>query len=394
MGNQEINNYSFASSIAGGAYYPFGTSSLTGYYFHGHGNENLRWERQTQYNAGIDIGLLENRLFLYCDYYYKLTDDMLLPVDLPPSSGSATAPWINAGKVLNQGIDIEINFKNNFKKLKYNLGLVFSYYSNEVLELYGGNPIPYGRIDNGVFATLLDEGHPIGSFYLLEMEGIFQDGADIFTHAWQSNDIQPGDVKYKDISGPDGVPDGIIDSYDRTHVGSPLPDFAGGFTANFNYKNFDFSFFLEGVYGNEIYWQAAHDIEGFYRGFNLTENVYDERWTGPGTSDTQPRVSWTAAGYNNKLPSTRFLFDGSYLRLKNVTLGYTFDNSLIKKVEMKSLKIFISGQNLYTITNYPGLDPEMQTSDNAKTEGDVAVGIDWGTYPSARVFSIGLNVGF
>lgn len=394
MGNQEINNYSFASSIGGGAYYPFGTTSLTGYYFHAHGNENLRWERQTQYNVGIDIGLLENRLFLYCDYYYKLTDDMLLPVDLPPSSGSATAPWINAGKVLNQGIDIEINFKNNFKKLKYNLGLVFSYYSNEVLELYGGNPIPYGRIDNGRYATLLDEGHPIGSFYLLEMEGIFQDETDIFTHAWQGNDIQPGDVKYKDISGPDGVPDGIINDYDRTHVGSPLPDFTYGFTSNLNYKNFDFSFFIEGVYGNEIYWQAAHDVEGFYRGFNVTENVYDERWTGPGTSDTQPRVSWTAAGYNNKEPSTRFLFDGSYLRLKNVTLGYTFDNSLIKRVGMKSLKIFISGQNLYTITNYPGLDPEMQTSDNAKGEGDVAVGIDWGTYPSARVFSIGLNVQF
>ena len=379
--------------MTSGAYYPYGTTIGSGYFLQKNGNENLKWESQTQYDAGIDLGLLDNKIFIYLDYYNKLTNNMLVQAPLPPSSGSAEASFFNAGKVQNTGIELEINYKNQINKLKYNIGLLFSHYSNKVLELYGGNPIPAGRIDNGVYATLTEEGYPIGSFFLYEMEGIFQDTAEISNHAFQGNNILPGDVKFKDISGPEGIPDGIIDSYDRHHVGSPFPDFTYGFNAGFNYKNWDFSLFIEGIYGNEIYWQAAHDIEGFYRAFNLTTRVYDERWTGPGTSDTQPRVSWSGAT-NNKKPSTRFLFDGSYLRLKNINIGYTFNKNITEKISANTIKVYISVQNLYTFTKYPGLDPEMQTSDNAKNEGDLAVGIDWGTYPSARVFNIGLNIGF
>ena len=393
LGNQEIGNYSFASVITSGVYYPFGTNIASGYYLQKHGNENLKWESQTQYDAGIDLGLLNNKIFIYFDYYNKITNDMLVQAPLPPSSGSAEPSFFNAGRVQNTGIELEINYKNQINKLKYNVGLVFSHFSNEVLELYGGNPIPAGRIDNGVYATLTEEGYPIGSFFLYEMEGIFQDEEEIASHAFQGNSIQPGDVMFKDIAGPDGIPDGIIDSHDRSHVGSPFPDFTYGLTTTLNYLNWDFSFFLEGIYGNEIYWQAAHDIEGFYRAFNLTSRVYDERWTGPGTSNTQPRVSWSGAT-NNKKPSTRFLFDGSYLRLKNINLGYTFSDNVTGKIKASSLKVYIGVQNLLTFTNYPGLDPEMQTSDNSKNEGDLAVGIDWGTYPSARVFTIGLNIGF
>ena len=318
---------------------------------------------------------------------------MLVQAPLPPSSGSAEASFFNAGKVQNKGVELEINYKSRANKFNYKVGLVFSHYSNEVLELYEGNPIPAGRIDNGVYATLTEEGYPIGSFYLYEMEGIFQDDAEILSHAFQGNNILPGDVKFKDLSGPDGSPDNVIDSYDRRHVGSPLPDFTGGLTTVFNYGNWDFSFFLEGIYGNEIYWQAAHDIEGFYRAFNLTTRVYDNRWTGPGTSNTQPRVSWSGST-NNKKPSTRFLFDGSYLRLKNVNLGYTFNKNVTGKIHARAIKVYVSAQNLLTFTKYPGLDPEMQTSDNSKSEGDLAVGIDWGTYPSARIFNIGLNIEF
>ncbi len=393
LGNQEIGNYSFASLMTSGAYYPFGTNVASGYYLQKLGNENLKWESQTQYDAGIDLGLLDNKIFIYLDYYNKLTNNMLVQAPLPPSSGSAEASFFNAGKVQNTGIELEINYKNQINKLKYNVGLLFSHFSNKVLELYGGNPIPAGRIDNGVYATLTEEGYPIGSFYLYEMEGIFQDTTEISNHAFQGNNIQPGDVKFKDISGPEGDPDGIIDSYDRKHVGSPFPDFTYGLNAAFNYLNWDFSFFIEGINGNEIYWQVAHDIEGFYRAFNLTSRVYDERWTGPGTSNTQPRVSWSGAT-NNKKPSTRFLFDGSYLRIKNINIGYTFNKNITEKISANTIKVYISVQNLLTFTKYPGLDPEMQTSDNAKNEGDLAVGIDWGTYPSARTFSFGLNVDF
>jgi TonB-linked SusC/RagA family outer membrane protein len=393
LGNQEIGNYSFASVIKSGAYYPFGTNVATGYYLQKHGNENLKWESQTQYDVGLDLGLLGNKIFIYLDYYIKYTDDMLVQAPLPPSSGDAEPSFFNAGKVQNSGFESELIFKDQVNRLKYSVGLIFSAFSNEVLELYGGNPIPAGRIDHGVYATLTAEGHPIGSFYLHQMEGIFQDQADIDNHAFQGNNIQPGDVKFKDISGPDGVPDNVIDSYDRDHVGSPLPDFTYGLNLALNYRNWDFSIFMEGIYGNKIYWQAAHDIEGFYRAFNLTSRVYDERWTGPGTSNTQPRVSWSGST-NNKKPSTRFLFDGSYLRLKNVSLGYTFSPGIIEKIGAKRIKVYLSAQNLFTFTDYPGLDPEMQNSDNAKFDGDLAVGIDWGTYPSARIFNIGLMVGF
>ncbi len=393
LGNQEIGDYSFASLITSGAYYPFGTKSLSGYYLSKQGNENLRWESQTQIDIGLDFGLFGNKLFMYFDYYNKLTNDVLVRAPLPPSSGSATPPYINAGKIKNTGIELEVNYKDRIGQLRFNLGLVASHINNKVLSLFRDSPIPAGRIDNGVYATLTEEGYPIGSFYLYEMEGIFQDQKDIFTHAFQGNNIKPGDVKYKDISGPNGVPDGIIDSYDRAHVGSPIPDFTMGINLGLNYKKWDFNFFVQGVYGDKIYWQVAQDIEGFYRAFNVTQRVYDDRWTGPGISNTQPRVSWSGAT-NNKKPSTRFLFDGSYIRIKNMTLGYTFNHIRLSKNKINTLRVYFSTQNLFTFTKYPGLDPEMQTSNNSTSEGDLAKNIDWGTYPMAKVYTLGLNLNF
>jgi hypothetical protein len=312
---------------------------------------------------------------------------MLIPVPLPPSGGSFTPPFVNAGEVLNRGLEVELFWRDNAGDFNYEIGGNISSVHNEVKSLSDGRPIAAGRVDNGVYATLTEEGQPIGSFFMYEMDGIFQNELDIFSSAYQGPNIEPGDVRFKDQNG-----DNVIDEKDRVHVASSIPKIIYGLTGNFSFKGFDLSLFFQGVQGNSIYMQVNHDIEGFYRGFNVTQRYYDEHWTGEGTSNEHPRASWSGA-QNNKKVSTRFLEPGSYFRLKNTTLGYSFnfrETSAVKK-----LRIYFSVQNLFTVTKYPGLDPEMYDSDNLQGEDvknpDLASGIDWGTYPIPRIFTFGVN---
>ncbi len=393
LGNQDIGNYPWASIIGRGYNVIFGeqAASNPGYTVVSRGNEKVKWESSTQADAGLDIGIWNNKLNLTIDYFVKRTSDMLIPIPLPLIGGSASTPYVNAGKVENKGLEVELNYKNDDHLFKYDLSVNFATLNNKVLALASGEPIPGGRIDNGIYATLTTVGHPIGSFYLLQMDGIFQNNAEIIGSAYQGNYIRPGDVKFKDINA-----DGVINEMDRTFLGSAIPKYTYGATANFGYRNFDLSVFFQGAYGNKLYLQVNHDIEGFYRAFNLTHRVYDERWRGEGTSNTMPRVSWLGST-NNKTPSSRFLEDGSYVRLKNLQLGYTIPQKIISKWNIKSLRLYFTGQNLWTYTKYSGLDPEMHTSDNLNSEkyrGDVAAGIDWGTYPSAKSYIFGVNLNF
>ncbi len=393
LGNQEIPDYGFVSIIGNMYNYPFGQAPVSnpGSTISTLGNSKVKWESSTQADAGIDVGVWHDKLNLSVDYFIKTTSDMLIPIPLPLIGGSAKPPYLNAGKVENKGLEVELNYKNNDHLLKYDIGLNFSALANKVISLSNGQPIAGGRIDNNYNATLTTVGHPIGSFYLYEEEGIFQNAGDVFGHAYQGKNLQPGDVKFKDQNG-----DGMIDENDRTFLGSAIPKYTFGATGNLEYRNFDLSVFFQGQYGNKIYSQVNMDIEGFYRAFNVTQRVYDERWHGEGTSNTMPRVSFNGAS-NNKYPSSRFLEDGSYLRLKNVQVGYTFPEKTLSRAGIKSLRFYITGQNLWTLTNYTGLDPEMHVSDNAKRDtygGDVAAGIDWGTYPSARSLIVGLNLNF
>jgi TonB-linked SusC/RagA family outer membrane protein len=393
LGNQDIGNYPWASIIGSGYNYVFGAPQATnsGYTVAVRGNENVKWESSTQSDAGIDLGVFKNRLSVAADYFIKKTSDMLIPVPLPLIGGSAAAPYVNAGDVENSGFEFEVTYNNGDKKFRYEISANFATLKNKVTSLADGAPIPGGRIDNGVYATLTTVGQPIGSFYLPEMEGIFQNDGDIFKHAYQGPYVRPGDVKFKDQNG-----DGVIDEKDRVFLGSAIPKFTYGLTASLQYANFDFSAFFQGVYGNKLYLQVNQDIEGFYRAFNLTQRVYDERWRGEGTSNIMPRVSWLGST-NNKTPSSRFLEDGSYVRLKNLQIGYTIPHKIVDKWHMKGLRIYATGQNLLTFTKYTGLDPEQHTSDNLNNEtyrGDVAAGIDWGTYPSARSYVFGVNLNF
>lgn len=395
MGNQEVNAYSYESTIGSGYNYPLGGTTNYGYTVDMRGNENTTWETTTQFDIGADIGFMENRLIFVADYYNRLTSDMLVQVPQPAIGGSASAPYLNAGSVRNTGVEMEVYWRDFEGDLQYELSGNIAFLHNEVVSLSDGVPIAAGRIDNGVYATLTEVGQPIGSFYLYEMDGIYQNELDIFTSPYQG-DVEPGDVKYKDLSGPDGVPDGIIDEYDRSHCGSAIPKFTYGFNVNMSYKKWDFSMLWQGVYGNKIYWQAAKDVEGFYRSFNITEETYLNHWTGEGTSDEFPRASWAAAANNNKA-STRFLEDGSYFRLKNIQIGYSFNENVTNRLRIDALRIYFSGENMLTFTKYPGLDPEMTVSDNLSSEtngGDLAAGIDWGTYPTARIYTIGINLQF
>ncbi len=389
-GNQEIGLYNYLSLVGDGYNYPIGGTSNFGYAVTSFGNINTTWETTTMFDVGIDLAFLDNRLTVITDYYWRYTTDMLIPVPLPPSGGDAYPPFINAGEVINRGFEFELFWREKKGNFNYEVGGNFATLYNKVLKLSGGRPIGAGRVDSGVFATLTEEGQSIGSFYLYEMEGIFQNEFDIFTHAYQGPNIEPGDVKFKDQNG-----DGKIDENDRTHVGSPLPKFTYGLTGNFSWKGFELSLFFQGVYGNEYYMQVNHDIEGFYRGFNVTKRIYDNHWTGDGSTDEYPRVSWDGAS-NNKKASTRFLEPASYCRLKNLTVGYNFN--MKEGSALTSVRLYFSAQNLLTFTKYPGLDPEMYESNNLAGETvknvDLAAGIDWGTYPTPRIYTLGINLNF
>jgi TonB-linked SusC/RagA family outer membrane protein len=389
LGNSAIGNYPYASLVSLVGYYPFGGASTPAYSSTSRGNTDIHWEKSTQTNVGLDVGLLRGALQLSLDYFVKDNTGILLNLPIPSSAGNSGNPPANVGKIRNNGLEVELSYRSTFAKdWKYSLSGNFATLHNEVLSLGGADPIVGGRIDNNYYATLTAEGQPVGAFYLLQQDGIFQNEQQVFVSPFQGTGIKPGDVKFKDLND-----DGVIDGKDRTFVGSPIPKFTYGLTGNLQYKNVDLNFFFQGVQGNKIYSQVNMDIEGFYRPFNLTERAATNYWTGEGSTNEFPRLSWTGAS-NNKFPSTRFLEDGSYLRLKNVQLGYTFGNKLLTPLRISNVRLYVSAQNLLTFTKYTGLDPEQGTNSNSLGDGVRAVGIDWGNYPSARTFTVGINAGF
>ncbi len=388
IGNQDIANNAEKDRISPNYEYPFGGLSNSGYAQSALGNENLKWETSNQYNAGLDVGLLNGALTFSLDYYYKITENQLVTASNPPSTGYASAPVINNGSVLNTGLELEATYHKTKNDWGYAITGNIAYLHNDVLKLEA--PLVRGLVETGTYATRVTEGHPIGSFYMLEMDGIFQNQTEIVTSAIQgpSGSIHPGDVKFKDQNR-----DGVIDEKDRVYLGSAIPKLTAGINLAANYKNFDVSIFFQGTYGNKIYSQLNQDIEGFYRGFTVTQRYFNNRWTGEGTSNTQPRPSWNAKS-NNAIPSSRFLEDGSYLRLKNLQLGYSIPEKTIKGIGLSKARLYLSGTNLLTLTKYSGLDPEMTVSNNSRNEGDGAAGIDWGTYPPAMTIMFGIDITF
>lgn len=326
-------------------------------------NPDLKWESTTQLNLGLNLGFFHDRITLTADYYDKQTNDLLLSRPLPTSSGFSSITE-NVGKVENKGIELTLSTQNFVGEFIWNTQFNISGNRNKVLELYNGQPID----DIGRGGNRIMEGQPIGIFYSYLSLGV---------------DPSTGDIVYADTNF-----DGEITSADRTVVGNPHPDFVYGFTNNFAYKNFDLSIFLQGSQGNDVFNGSRLYLESLQGGDNQLESV-TRRWRQPGDITDIPRATTDpVAASQNKRVSSRFLEDGSYLRFKNVTLGYTLNQKNMNKRFFDSMRIYISTQNLFTFTNYSGLDPEV----NYRGDDNAVIGTDFFTYPQAQTFTLGVNL--
>jgi TonB-dependent starch-binding outer membrane protein SusC len=328
-------------------------------------NPDLKWESTAQFDIGLDLGLYNNRVFLTADYYNKQTKDLLLARPLQESSGFSSITE-NVGRVENKGVEFSISTKNLIGTFNWTTQMNISANRNKVLKLYNGQPLDdIGRGSNRVM-----EGEPLGIFYSYKSLGV---------------DPSTGDIVFADLDH-----DGKITTEDRTKIGDPHPAFIGGITNSFSYKGFDLSILLQFSYGNDVFNGSRLFLESLQGGDNQIAAV-TRRWTKPGDITDIPRAtSDPLKAAENKRVSSRFIEDGSYLRVKNLSLGYTFTKGLISKLKLTSMRIYFTTQNLLTFTYYTGLDPEVNYAGNDNT----IIGTDFFTYPQARSFSIGVNLKF
>ncbi|MBS4061406.1 MAG: TonB-dependent receptor [Bacteroidetes bacterium] len=328
-----------------------------------YGNPDLRWETTAQSNIGFDLSMLNYRVTLNVDAYQKRTEDVLLNVQLS-SSLPITTIQTNAGTIENKGIEFNINTINIDKKLKWVTDFNMSFNRNKVISLEYTDVYYFGRIySNNQDVSILKADLPLGSFF-----GYISDGVDPET----------GNIIYRDYNN-----NGIFDTGDRTIIGDPNPDFIFGLTNNFTYKRFDLNVFIQGSYGNDIYNATRIDLEGMFDTKNQSVDVL-RRWTKPGDITDIPK----AGNINNVRNSSRFIEDGSYVRLKSITLSYRIFENNQRFKGIKNMSVYVTGRNLITLTNYSGFDPEV----NAYGNSAVMMGVDYGTYPQSRTVVVGLNV--
>lgn len=379
-GNDRIGAYQFTSVVNTGQNYTFGTTETitNGSAPVTASNPNLRWETVVQSDLGIDMGLFNDRLTITTDIFLKQTKDMLVTIPILDHIGAEPSAQ-NAGTIENRGIEFAAEYNEKIGDVRFSLGGNIAFIRNSVTSLgNGGQPVITGFLQsaNG-FISRTEVGNPVASFYGYVTDGIFQTQEEVAQHAAQEG-AQPGDIRFKDLNS-----DGIINQDDQTFIGNPSPDFTYGITGSVSYKGFDLNFFLQGTQGNDIY-------QGYTRYDFTYINVPNwrlNRWTGPGTSNDEPRVILSDPNQNARI-SDRFVEDGSYMRMKNVQVGYTFPEAITSKINVSKLRLYVSGNNLFTFTGYRGLDPEIGT------RGSLEIGIDRGFYPQARSVLGGINVSF
>mgnify|MGYP001682617912 FL=1 len=386
IGNEgSVDAYSYATFASSGSNYLFGGVFVPGFSFNSAGNTELKWEKTTTTNLGIDFALFNSKLSGTVEFFNKITSDMLMRVPVPGQTGMQEPPFQNAGKMRNRGLEISLQYKNYDHPVGYSVGANFTTIQNRVLDLGANNAnIDGASFMNTVHLTRTTVGRPIAQFYGLKTDGLFQNWDEVHAQTAQKN-VAPGDVRYKLVNK-----DNLFSSENYTYLGSPLPKFSYSFNAAASYKGFDLSVALQGVYGNKIYnGPSTYTRSTQNLSYNYARDMI-KRWRGEGTqTDARyPRLGGLDAN-NSILHSDRYLEDGSYLRIKMVQLGYTLPVTLTTKIGIKSVRIYINAQNLYTFTKYTGLDPEIGMKGG---EDPLDIGVDRGYYPMPRLYSIGMNV--
>ena len=388
LGNQEIDNYQYSSTITTGINYPDGNGGLLqGAFPKNFANPDIKWEETAMTNVGIDFMAFNNRLSLTADYYVKNTKDSLLTVPIPISSGGANDPIRNAGKIRNNGFEFNLGWMDQPNPdISYGINLIGSFNKNKVIAMGSeSGSIKGGSTNQNITTSETKAGYPIGGYWLISTAGYFNSQEEVDAYAKDGKKIQPaaepGDIKFVDANN-----DGVINDDDRVFQGSPFPDFTFALNGNMRYKNFDLSIGLQGVLGNKIYNATRQTLEDVTKGSNFLASCLDY-WTPENKNASHPRLTWDDPNRNTRAESDRYLENGSYLRLRSVQLGYTFPQTWFKGA-IQHARVYINAENLFTITSYSGYSPDVN-ADNANYRG-----FDNFIYPTNRTFMLGLNVTF
>ncbi|AZQ61380.1 TonB-dependent receptor [Flammeovirga pectinis] len=386
VGNENIGSFGYLELFGSTPSYPIGTAQnmVPGYGITRMSNPDLKWEAAAEVNIGIDAGFLDDKITTTLDVYSRERQDLLGTQPVPGFTGVG-GPLYNLGSVTNKGIEASVTYSKRDGDFHFDITANASYNDNNVTKIANGDGKIYGP---GLFQTegqlMMEEGHALPYFYGFKTAGIFQNQGEIDAHAKEGNaiqpDAQPGDIRYVDING-----DGKIDNNDRTDIGNPVHAWMYGLNVRMDYKGFDFSMFWQGQAGGQL-------VNGTLRN-DLTQGQnypvrYLNRWTGEGTTNEFPRFTYADNNKNmTRLNDMVHVEDASYLRLKNLQIGYTLPQQLSQKAGMSKLRVYVSGNNLITITDYSGMDPEV-------AHGGSWIGFDNGSYPQARAYLLGLNVTF
>lgn len=388
LGNQEIDNYQYSSTITTGINYPDGNGGLLqGAFPKNFANPDIKWEETAMTNVGIDFMAFNNRLSLTADYYVKNTKDILLTVPIPISSGGANDPIRNAGKIRNNGFEFNLGWMDQPNPdISYGINLIGSFNKNKVIAMGSeSGSIKGGSTNQNITTSETKAGYPIGGYWLISTAGYFNSQEEVDAYAKDGKKIQPaaepGDIKFVDANN-----DGVINDDDRVFQGSPFPDFTFALNGNMRYKNFDLSIGLQGVLGNKIYNATRQTLEDVTKGSNFLASCLDY-WTPENKNASHPRLTWDDPNRNTRAESDRYLENGSYLRLRSVQLGYTFPQTWFKGA-IQHARVYINAENLFTITSYSGYSPDVN-ADNANYRG-----FDNFIYPTNRTFMLGLKVTF